>query len=192
MEIYVENHPEAAQGLIKYMEVVREIARKKGNWWYYDHEFRSTKFLVQIGWQMTHQELYVGALLDQSLHDLQQGANSDMGQKVNSGIHQPIVPVGYCAKFHLGNYCPLSCKYNHNCYKCNKLHASVCFTMVSGGSNSLSPRIIGPNGVSGFSRPVVENNCLGPRLVHQNPRHVKHVRPRVTYTNQLHNFYCLS
>jgi hypothetical protein len=34
LEIYVENHPEAAQGLIKYMEVVREIARKKGNWWY--------------------------------------------------------------------------------------------------------------------------------------------------------------
>jgi hypothetical protein len=43
------------KGLIKYMEVVREIARKKGNWWYYDHEFRSTKFQVQIGWQMTHQ-----------------------------------------------------------------------------------------------------------------------------------------
>jgi hypothetical protein len=59
-----------------------------------DHEFRSTKFLVQIGWQMTHQELYVGALLDRSLHDLQQGAYSDVGQKVNSGICQPIVPVG--------------------------------------------------------------------------------------------------
>ena len=32
ISIYVENNPEAAKGLIKYMEVVREIARKKGNW----------------------------------------------------------------------------------------------------------------------------------------------------------------
>ena len=137
---------------------------------------------------MKHLELYVGALLDRSLHDLQQGASSDVGQKVNSGIRQPIVPVGYCVKFHLGNYCRFPCKYNHNCYKCNKLHVSVRFTMVSGGSNSLSPRIIGPNGVSGFSRPVIRKQILGPRPVHQNPRHVKHVRPRVTYTNKLHNF----
>jgi hypothetical protein len=44
---------------------------------------------------MTHQELYVGALLDQSLHDLQQGANSDMGQKVNTtGLLKPDTPFG--------------------------------------------------------------------------------------------------
>jgi hypothetical protein len=43
MSIYIEKHPGSVSGMLKYMEVVREIAKRKGNWHNYDSKFRLTK-----------------------------------------------------------------------------------------------------------------------------------------------------
>lgn len=80
MSVYLEKHHNAAAGMLKYMEVVREIHKKKGNWWFYDNKFRASKCQLQLGWGITHQELYVEALLDRSIHEVhvQQGKGGSM------------------------------------------------------------------------------------------------------------------
>lgn len=168
MSIYIEKHPTNASGMLKYMEVVREIAKKKGNWWFYDNKFRSTKSQLSVSWGVTHQELYVEALLDRSVYDLQ---NSHVPTGV-SGISnkslgkQPLVPFGYCVKFHAGTYCPLPCRYSHHCYKCGKFHASIrCFV----SSTHVAP----PNRM-----PLGQGNTVGGRSEHS------FRQPRAFYAGQ--------
>ena len=36
----------------------------------------------------------------------------------------PAIPNGYCIRYHQGHYCQLPCRYNHKCFKCNRLHPS--------------------------------------------------------------------
>jgi hypothetical protein len=82
MSIYIEKHPGSLSGKLKYMEVVREIAKRKGNWHNYDRKFRLTKSHLTLTWGVTHQEIYVESLLDRTLfnnklkcHQLFKGGN---------------------------------------------------------------------------------------------------------------------
>ena len=67
MSIYIEKHSGSLSGKLKYMEVVREIAKRKGNWHNYDRKFRLTKSHLTLTWGVTHQEIYVESLLDRTL-----------------------------------------------------------------------------------------------------------------------------
>lgn len=135
MAIYCEKFKDAAPALLKYMNIVRDIAKRKGDWLEYDIEFRKTKCQFKVSWANIHHELWLLNMLKEK-HDIYK---TDVHQTpVNSYINNnlvPMVPIGYCRRFHEGSACQLPCRYNHKCYKCNRLHpANRCWQQVNAGT----------------------------------------------------------
>lgn len=71
-----------------------------------------------------------------SLHDPTKGSENN-GKNTYAGVNSipnaSSIPLGYCVRFHSGNTCYLPCKYNHNCYACNRSHpANKCWNLHAG------------------------------------------------------------
>jgi hypothetical protein len=62
MAIYTEKFKGATAGMLKYMDVIRELARNNGDWKGYDKKFRKMKMQQKLGWGVSHQEMYFRAL----------------------------------------------------------------------------------------------------------------------------------
>jgi len=188
MSIYIEKHPGSVSGMLKYMEVVREIAKRKGNWHNYDRKFRLTKSQLTLTWGVTHQEIYVESLLDRTVFDntvkvssAVQGGQLNLNRsstQYNQSV--PQVPVGYCVKFHTGKFCAIPCRYSHNCYKCSRLHPSIrCY--IAGIPNV--SRLPGGQDVN-FSFRNGNNNFRPHRTPFTNANNFRqNFRPRTSHTN---------
>jgi hypothetical protein len=50
MAIYTEKFKGATAGMLKYMDVIRELARNNGDWKGYDQKFRKMKMQQKLGW----------------------------------------------------------------------------------------------------------------------------------------------
>lgn len=131
MTIYIEKYKDSGPQMLKYLDVIRDLAKQKGDWQNYDKKFRKSKMQLKLTWGVVHQELYFRCLHEQNkvqdqgslkyIYNVNQGK---MNVQQSQGLP---VPIGYCARYHLGNQCLLPCKYNHKCYGCNQLHqASRC------------------------------------------------------------------
>ena len=115
--VYTSRFPHEAPALMKYGEVVQDLAARGGNWKFYDENFR---FLRQaqpasFPWGVTHWELWMRAQ-----HSVKQQTNA-----ANPGRAKPQdrgTPKGYCFKFHKGMECIPNCAYKHLCYKCQGSH----------------------------------------------------------------------
>ena len=64
--IYVERVPQDAPKLMKYYEVVRDIAFKSGEWLFYDEQFRFLRQSApeQHPWDQIHWELWLRAMVN--------------------------------------------------------------------------------------------------------------------------------
>ena len=115
--VYTSRFPHEAPALMKYGEVVQDLAARGVNWKFYDENFR---FLRQaqpasFPWGVTHWELWMRAQ-----HSVKQQTNA-----ANPGRAKPQdrgTPKGYCFKFHKGMECIPNCAYKHLCYKCQGSH----------------------------------------------------------------------
>ena len=115
--VYTSRFPHEAPALMKYGEVVQDLAARGGNWKFYDENFR---FLRQaqpasFPWGVTHWELWMRAQ-----HSVKQQTNA-----ANPGRAKPQdrgTSKGYCFKFHKGMECIPNCAYKHLCYKCQGSH----------------------------------------------------------------------
>jgi hypothetical protein len=59
------------------------------------------------------------------------------GTQTQNSNNMPRVPIGYCVRFHLGNFCQLPCQYNHKCFVCNSPHSSIkCWHLGESGNQS--------------------------------------------------------
>ena len=125
--VYTIKVPNAISSLMKYCEVVRDIAAKSGNWRYYDEQFR---FLRQskpekypwdnVAWELWHQAMH------SSLTTSRQNSNYDFrARRPNQRPFQSF-PKGVCWRFHSGQFCR-GCNFKHSCFKCGAVHpASQC------------------------------------------------------------------
>lgn len=111
--IYLQRYPNESEALLMYVETVRRLEKKGGNWRYYDEQFRKLKKPLGLHWNDNHQALWLDARLDQ-IQSPKQSMQS-----------QNLVPNGYCQKYHAGNTCRYPCRYNHRCFKCGMFHPSV-------------------------------------------------------------------
>ena len=113
--VYTSKFPHEAPALMKYSEVVRDLASRSGDWKFYDTNFRYIRQQNPAGmsWGAPHWELWIRAQhFSQSL------------KKPNFPKPPPsntIVPRGYCRKFHTGAACS-GCTYKHECHKCGTIH----------------------------------------------------------------------
>ena len=123
--VYTVSSLASAPALMKYCEIVRDLANKQGNWRWYDEQFR---FLCQsepksFPWDNVHWELWFQSLpISQSSARLTPANNP---VKSRTAISAPF-PRGFCWKFASGEFCG-GCKFKHSCHKCSGSHrASEC------------------------------------------------------------------
>ena len=141
--IYCEKYKDAGPALFKYMSIVRELAHKNGDWLEYDKNFRQTKCQFRVTWASMHHELWLMNILKEGENFATQNGNTQTYMYNNTSTNYvrgnnyvPLIPNGYCIRFHQGFTCHLPCRFNHKCFKCNKLHpASRCWQQVNLNQN---------------------------------------------------------
>ena len=107
---------------MKYSEVVHDLAACGAVWHFYDTQFHllHQSNAVKFPWGSTHWELWIRA----------QHFNNARFSKVqvpvcnNLSSGRPLVPKGFCRKFHRGKDC-LGCNFKHQCFKCGVIHPAL-------------------------------------------------------------------
>ena len=112
--IYCKKYPTEAPALMKYGEVVQDLAARGHNWKFYDENFR---FLRQsqpasFPWGVIHWELWMRS---------QTSVLRKMPLQPPSSRTRSDTPLGYCFRFSKGAECS-GCQYKHLCYKCEGSH----------------------------------------------------------------------
>ena len=116
--VYTSQFPSEAPALMKYGEIVQDLAARGHDCHYYDENFR---YLRQnqpsaFPWGVIHWELWMRS---------QQPLNKKQSLPGNSFRSHPSefssVPKGYCFKFHKGGHCA-GCSFKHSCPKCEGAH----------------------------------------------------------------------
>lgn len=133
--VYTSRCPHEAPALMKYGEVVQDLAARGGNWKFYDENFR---FLRQaqpasFPWGVIHWELWMRA--QHSFKKQLTPAGQGRPKQQDQGT-----PKGYCFKFHRGVACDAGCAFKHLCYKCEGTHpVSRCNFRGQGRPSSNRP-----------------------------------------------------
>ena len=121
--IYTSKYPTEAPALMKYGEIIKDLAARGHNWSYYDQNFR---FLRQrqasaFPWGVMHGELWL-----RSQSPLTRRPQPEQAAKPRVRGNLPRVPAGFCFKYHRGQACS-GCSFKHSCYKCSGDHrATLC------------------------------------------------------------------
>ena len=115
--VYTRKYPSEAPALMKYGEVVQDLAARGHNWKFCDENFR---FLRQaqpaaFPWINIHWELWMRS---QQSTIRKPTATAPPNQ---SGFRDDGIPKGYCFKFSKGVKCS-GCAFKHLCYKCDGSH----------------------------------------------------------------------
>ena len=139
--VYTIKTPSAISSLMKYCEVVRDIATKQGNWRYHDKQFR---FLLQskpdrypwdnVAWELWHHALH------SSLTTSRSNCNDLRTRRPNQRPFQSF-PKGVCWRSHAGQFCR-GCNFKHSCFKCGSVHpATQCAATRSNTNNCSAPSL---------------------------------------------------
>ena len=112
--VYTQKFPNEAPLLMKYSEIIHDLAARGHNWHYYDENFRFVKQSNSAAhpWGQLHWELWLRSQTHRTPQTPKPG---------NSAQSRPYmqIPRGYCYNFHMGKECT-GCSYKHECFKCNK------------------------------------------------------------------------
>ena len=133
--VYTQKFPSEAPALMKYSEIIHDLAARGHNWHYYDENFR---FLRQNNaithpWDQLHWELWLRSQVHRTPQPPKQG---------NSSPFRPYmqIPKGFCYHFHMGRDCT-GCRYKHECFKCHKgTHPASSCTFRPYNNNKAQPR----------------------------------------------------
>jgi hypothetical protein len=146
--IYSVKFPSATPSLMKYCEIVRDLAAKPGDWLFYDEQFR---YLRQsepdlYPWDGIHWELWLKAATSFRAPKLPHPAFEKTGAR---GRSQQSFPRGTCWFFQGGKPCK-GCKYPHVCHKCGDKHPGIqCASTQQGTPSSRVSSPFTPTGNTG-------------------------------------------
>lgn len=144
--VYTRRFPSEAPGLMKYCEIIQDLASRGFNWKFYDENFR---FLRQssastLPWGSVHWEPWLRA----QPSSLVSGKRSQPFTGPAKAGDNQRVPHGFCFKFHRGLDCA-GCAFKHTCFHCQRDHrASQCNFRPQGkvsGKNTQFLRQPGPH-----------------------------------------------
>lgn len=110
--IYTKKFPNENGKLLKYGEVVRQIAAEGGNFNLYDVNFRKLRQVTDLPWNHFHTELFLKAT---------QSKVTNKASVQTTGEPEKF-PVGYCFRFCRGLPCRGFCGFKHKCTKCMGNH----------------------------------------------------------------------
>ncbi|PFX34145.1 hypothetical protein AWC38_SpisGene941 [Stylophora pistillata] len=109
--IYVKKYPLEAPKLMKYREVVRDVASKPGDWSFYDEQFRYVRRSAsdQYPWDTIHWELWLRAVTN---FRARPQVSSD---KASTRLrNRQSFLKGTCWAFHAGRFCATSTTFVSN------------------------------------------------------------------------------
>ena len=120
--VYTQKYPHESPALMKYGDIVQDLADRGHNWRFYDENFR---FLRQkersaVPWANVHWELWLRS---------QYPTNRSVGpgqRAVANTTKLPFlsIPRGHCFRFHKGEECS-GCEFKHSCFKCAGSHPAI-------------------------------------------------------------------
>lgn len=117
--VYTSKYPYEAPTLMKYGEVVQDLAARGQNWHFYYKNLRQSQ-PSSFPWGATHWELW----LRSQFHQAKTSQSSGQAQSKSVKENWPAVPKGYCFKYHRGMACS-GCQFKHSCFKCDGVHRAT-------------------------------------------------------------------
>lgn len=162
VSVYTERFRDVTPQLMKYCEVVRDLAVKAGDWLWYDEQYRYIRQSdpEKFPWDQIHWELWLRA---SSTFRRQQPSTNKPQTQSRPRFRQPFFPKGTCWAFQAGKHCS-GCQFEHVCYKCSAKHpGSQCSVQANqtrfGGVGSKGKG--GSTQISGASQPTGHTNKGG-------------------------------
>jgi len=125
--VYTIKYPLKVTALVKYCEVVRDIANKSRNWRYYDQQFL---YLRQTNPEKFPSDRVMWELWNQAIHVTSK--NPQDNTRIKKAQTRPFLsfPKGVCWKFHSGEFC--AGRFKHTCFKCGATYpAAQCHAKPS-------------------------------------------------------------
>ena len=119
MTIYTGRHPSMTAPLLKYYDLIEQLARDNFNWRAYDEQFRKKRQLqpTRKPWHLIDQDLYIKSIV-----------RSSVPSSVSRPMPMPFrvrLPKGFCWAFDKKGKCETKdCKFKHLCCKCGAKHPS--------------------------------------------------------------------
>ena len=115
--VYTKKFPHEAPALMKYGEIIQDLAVRGHNWKFYDDNFC---FLRQahgalLPWDRIHGELWL-----KSQNVLCKTSPPQFSAPLRT--KPDSIPKGYCFRFHKGHKCPQGCAFKYLCYRCEGSH----------------------------------------------------------------------
>ena len=113
--VYTQKYPLEAPALMKYGDIVQDLAARGYNWRYYDENFRylRQKEPKAYPWGTVHWELWISSQPPRNIFP--------PIRKIDESKTGFRVPKGYCWKYHKGQKC-VGCNFKHSCPLCEKNH----------------------------------------------------------------------
>lgn len=136
--VYTSRFQMCAPALMKYGDVVRDLAARGGGWCYYDENFRYSmqEQHDNLSWGEVHWELWLPAQHSQvNKFNLQSTSTSVIR---NSTASQSFLK-DFCWRYHEGQFCG-GCAFKHQCFKCGAKHvATKCSFRLSSSKPAYIP-----------------------------------------------------
>ena len=121
--VYTERYQSETPQLMKYCEVVRDIAFSNGDWLWYDEQFRYLRQSApdKYPWDQIHWELWFRASAN---FRRSQSITNKPQPSTRQRFRSHFFPRGTCWAFHAGKHCQ-GCQFEHVCYKCGAKHPAI-------------------------------------------------------------------
>ena len=123
LTVYCSKFPEQLPKLMTYMNAVKQLAHRDGDYVTYDREFRYMRQSNNVPWDTIHTGLWLECRDILKKKSKQNKNNNSFRPQQNKNNNNLQHPVGYCFRFHSFGKCGRSsCSFNHSCYKCFENH----------------------------------------------------------------------
>ena len=137
---------------MKYCEVVRDLAFKSGDWFWYDEQFRYIRQSnpEHYPWDQIHWELWLRAA---NSFRKQQPFTNKFQTQPRQRFRYPFFPKGTCWAFQAGKRCS-GCQFEHSCFKCGAQHPGCQCTAQTTSTRFGNKGKGGAAVTTGFTQPT--------------------------------------
>ena len=153
--VICQKSPQLGSNLPHHMETVMELCDRRGDWRFYDQQFRRLIAEGTVKWGSVHLELYLKSLMG-ALATSQEGLSGKKFQSNGGARPSTYLPQGACFSYHRTGRCSAgsACTYQHACIKCSGQHPFIrCRQQNANRPFQIKPR---------FKQAISQTNAQGP------------------------------
>lgn len=174
--IYAEKFPKETPQLMKYAEVIRDLASRRPGlgWYHYDIQFRQMRQMIKLRWDKLHTELWLTSATASQIQSpafqsstfqrpaYRQPFRRYQSQPPSHRTDQPTFLRYSCWSYNRSGSCTRTdCKFTHTCGKCRgPRSANNCRGQSAGHSNPNRPQ---QENSTGHARQTLNNPIPKPK-----------------------------